>query len=34
MEELNKQVQSELLRTLIWVSISFGVAMGIYYMVL
>lgn len=32
MEELSKQVQGEMLRTLVWLVIAFGVATGIYYM--
>lgn len=33
MEELSKQVQGEMLRTLIWLLISFGAAMGLYYVI-
>lgn len=31
MEELGKQVKGEMLRTLIWSLIAFGVAMGLFY---
>lgn len=33
MEELTKQVKSELLRTIIWLLVSLGTGIGIYYMV-
>jgi len=33
MEELTKQVKSEMLRTLIWLALAMGVGIGIYYAV-
>ncbi len=33
MEELSKQVKGEMLRTLIWLLISFGVVMGLFYVI-
>jgi hypothetical protein len=34
MEELGQQVKMELLRTLIWVLLSLGVGMAVFYFVL
>jgi hypothetical protein len=34
MEELSKQVRSELIRTLLWVTVSAAVAGAVYYLVL
>lgn len=34
MEELRQQVKIELLRTLLWVTLSLGLAMAIFYFVL
>ena len=31
MEELTKQVKNEMLRTALWLTISLGLAIGIYY---
>jgi hypothetical protein len=31
MEELNKQVRVEILRTLLWMTVSIGAALGAYY---
>lgn len=33
MEQLTKQVKHEMLRTLLWLVIALGLAIGIYYMV-
>lgn len=33
MEELNKQVGGEMLRTLLWTAISLAVGIGIYFLV-
>jgi hypothetical protein len=33
MEELTKLVKSEMLRTLLWLVVSLGIAIGIYYVV-
>jgi hypothetical protein len=33
MEELTKQVKSELLRTVIWLLVALGTGISIYYMV-
>jgi hypothetical protein len=32
MEELAKQVKSEMLRTVLWIAISLGVGVGVYYL--
>jgi hypothetical protein len=33
MEELTKQVKSEMFRTLLWLVVSMGIGIGIYYVV-
>ena len=33
MEELTKQVKSEMIRTLLWTIIALGAGIGIYYLV-
>lgn len=33
MEELTKQVKSEMIRTLLWAIIALGAGIGIYYLV-
>jgi hypothetical protein len=33
MEELAKQVKHEMLRTVLWIVISLGVGIGVYYLV-
>lgn len=32
MEELAKQVKGEMLRTVLWITISLGIGIGVYYL--
>jgi len=32
MEELKKQVKSEMLRTVLWLLVSLGIGIGVFYM--